>query len=291
MLQATVDALSLGGLYALTALGVGLIFSVMRLANFAHGELITCAGYALFVMSGHPILMALGLSLVVAVGVAVLTERLAFHPLRHADPATLLITSFTVSMFLQKLLVFLWDSRVKPLDPLPWLSMPVSILGSDVSLIKLITVAICALLLGLLTLFLGKTSLGIQMRAAAEDFTMARLLGVRATTVVLLAFALSAVLAFTVAVLFIAQTGFVHPKLGVPLAVTAFVATVIGGLGSLPGAVLGGFVVGITASLLQVLLPPSLSPFRDAFLYLAVILILLAKPNGLLPARGLKERV
>ncbi len=291
MLQTIVDALSLGGLYALTALGVGLIFSVMRLANFAHGELITCAGYAMFTLSGQPVLIAIGFALLVSVAVAVLTERLAFHPLRHADPATLLIASFTVSMFLQKLMVFLWDSRVKPLDPLPFLNTPISLFGSDVSLLKLVTVGICGLLLALLTLFLGRSSLGMQMRAAAEDFTMSRLLGVRATTVVILAFVLSAVLAVTVAVLFIAQTGFVHPRLGVQLAVTAFVATVIGGLGSLPGAVLGGFVVGVTASLLQVLLPASLSPFRDAFLYLTVILILLAKPNGLLSARGLKERI
>lgn len=291
MLQTLVDALSLGGLYALTALGVGLIFSVMRLANFAHGELITCAAYAMFALSGQPVLIVIGFALLVAVVVAMLIERLAFRPLRKADAATLLITSFTASMFLQKLLIFVYDSRVKPVNPLPLLNTPVTILGADLSLLKLVTIAVCAVLLLALSLFLNRLPLGMQMRAAAEDFTMSRLLGVRANTVVLLAFAISAVLAVTVSFLFVAQTGFVHPRLGVQLTVTAFVATVIGGLGSLQGAVVGGFVVGIGATLLQSFLPPALAPFRDAFLYLVVILILLVKPDGLIPARGLKERV
>lgn len=291
MIQIVVDALSLGGLYALTALGIGIVFSVMRLANFAHAELVTCAAYALFALSGHPAVMAVAASVFVAMVLAVLTERVAFRPLRRADPATMLIASFTVSMFIQKLLIFAVGSRVKTLDPLPVLSQPVWIAGAQVSLLKIVTIAICILLLAVLVLFLKRTSAGLQMRAAAEDFTMSQLVGVRANTVIVLAFVLSGVLAAIVALLFAAQTGFVQPRLGVPLVLTAFVAAVIGGLGSLPGAVVGGLAVGAGATLLQALLPADLRPFREAFLFVAVILVLLVKPNGLLPARGMKDRV
>lgn len=291
LVQISVDALSLGGLYALTALGIGLIFSVMRLANFAHAELVTCAAYALFALSAHPLVMAIAGSLVVAVAVAVLTERAAFRPLRSADPTTMMIASFTVSMLIQKLLVFALGSRPKSLDPAPVLSQAVWLGSAQVSLLKLVTIAVCAVLLLALTLFLKRTSFGLQMRAAAENFTMARLTGVRANAVIVVAFAMSGVLAAVVALLFAAQSGFVQPRLGVPLMITAFVATVVGGMGSLPGAVIGGVLVGVVTTLLQAFLPPDLRPFREAFLFVFVILALLVKPNGLFPARGLKERV
>ena len=289
--QILVDALALGGLYALIALGIGLIFSVLRLANFAHAELVTVSAYALFALSGSPAIMAFAGAVLLAVALAVLTERVAFRPLRAADPATLLIASFAVSMLIQKLLVFLVGSRPKPLDPLPFLSRPVTLGPVQVSALKLVTVATCAVLLVALTLFLKRTVFGLRMRAAAENFTMARLLGVRADAVILAAFALSGALAAVVALLFTAQTGFVQPRLGVLLVVIAFVATVIGGLGSLPGAVAGGFAVGVLATLLQAFLPEGLRPFREAFLFVAVILVLLWRPNGLFPARGLRERV
>jgi branched-chain amino acid transport system permease protein len=289
--QIIVDALSLGGLYALTALGIGLIFSVMRLANLAHAEFVTIPAYALFALSGRPVIVAVVVAVAVGVVLAVATERVAFRTLRNADSATMLIASFAVSMLLQKLLVFSAGSRIKTLDPLPMLNQPIWIAGAQVSALKLVTIAVCALLLALLTLFLRKTRYGLQMRAAAENFTMSRLVGVRANSVVAVAFALSGALAAVVAVLFAAQTGFVHPRFGVQLVIIAFVATVIGGLGSLEGAVAGGFLVGVVSTLLQALLPADLRPFREAFLFVVVILVLLFRPQGLFPARGLRERV
>lgn len=291
LIQIILDSLSLGGLYALTALGIGIVFSVMRLANFAHAELVTCAAYALLALSGHPVVMAIAGAVLVAMVLAVLTERIAFFPLRKADPATMLIASFTVSMLIQKILIFWQGSRVKPLDPLPSLSQPVWIAGAQVSQLKIVTIVVCLVLLIALLLFLKRTSIGLQMRAAAEDFTMSQLVGVRANHVIILAFILSGLLATVVAVLLTAQMGFVQPRLGLPLVLTAFVAAVIGGLGSLSGAVLGGFLVGAASTLLQTLLPPDMRPFREAFLFLVVILVLLIKPNGLIPARGMKERV
>ncbi|MBL0374255.1 branched-chain amino acid ABC transporter permease [Rhizobium sp. KVB221] len=291
LIQILVDALSVGGLYALTALGIGLIFSVMRLANFAHAEFVTIAAYLLFAFSGQPLVVALTISIVGAVLLAILTERIAFRPLRNADAATMLIASFAVSMFLQKLLVFSVGSRVKTLDPLPMLSGPISFGGVQISALKLATIVVCAVLLMGLTFFLKKTRFGLQMRAAADNFTMSRLVGVRANTVIAIAFGLSGFLAAVVALLFAAQTGFVQPRFGLQLVIIAFVATVIGGLGNLPGAAAGGFLVGIISTLLQAFLPPDLRPFREAFLFTAVILVLLARPQGLFPARGLKERV
>ena len=291
VLQILVDALSVGGLYALTALGIGLIFSVMRLANFAHAEFITVSAYVLFALSGQPLVMAVAASVVIAVVLAIVTERIAFRPLRQSDPATMLISSFAVSMFLQKLLIFAVGSRVKSLDPLPMLNHAIVVGGVQLSLLKVVTIAICAILLLGLTLFLKKTRYGLQMRAAAEDFTMSRLVGVRANSVIALAFALSGVLAAVVAVLFAAQSGFVQPRFGVQLVIVAFVATVIGGLGNLLGAAVGGLLVGVVSTLLQALLPPDLRPFREAFLFIVVILILLVRPQGLFPARGRKERV
>lgn len=291
IIQVLVDAFSLGGLYALTALGIGLIFSVMRLANFAHAEFVTVAAYVLFALSGQPIVIGIAGSVLVTLALAVLTERLAFRPLRNADPATMLISSFSVSMFLQRLLVFLVGSRIKTLDPLPMLSQAVTIGGVQVSSLKLVTILACAVLLAALTLFLKRTRFGLQMRAAAENFTMSRLVGVRANAVIAAAFALSGVLAAIVALLFAAQTGFVQPRFGVQLVIIAFVATVIGGLGNLLGAAVGGFLVGVVSILLQAFLPPELRPFREAFLFVVVILVLLVRPQGLFPARGLKERV
>lgn len=291
LIQILVDALSVGGLYALTALGIGLIFSVMRLANFAHAEFVTIAAYVLFAFSGQPLILAVLLSIAAAVALAIVTERIAFRPIRNADPATMLISSFAVSMFLQKLLVFTVGSRVKTLDPLPWLSQPIWIGNVQVSALKLVTIVVCFVLLAALTLFLKRTRFGLQMRAAAENFTMSRLVGVRANSVIAIAFGLSGVLAAVVALLFAAQTGFVQPRFGLQIVIIAFVSTVIGGLGNLPGAVAGGFLVGVISTLLQAFLPPELRPFREAFLFVAVILVLLIRPQGLFPARGLKERV
>ncbi|MCC5970138.1 MAG: branched-chain amino acid ABC transporter permease [Pararhodobacter sp.] len=286
-----IDAFSVGGLYALTALGIGLIFSVMRLANFAHAEFVTVPAYALFVLSDHPVVVSISAAVLVAVVLALVTERAAFRPLRGIDPATMLIASFAVSMFIQRLLVFAFDSRIKPVNPLAVLDGSVALFGAQVNLLKLTTVITCLVLLIALTVFLKYTRFGLEMRAAAEDFTMSRLLGVRANRVIATAFVLSALLAAVVAVLFSAQTGFVHPRFGLQIVIIAFVATVIGGLGNLLGAAVGGFLVGVVSTLLQALLPPDLRPFREAFVFLLVILVLLFRPQGLFPARGLKERI
>jgi branched-chain amino acid transport system permease protein len=289
--QILVDAVSVGSLYALTALGIGLIFGVMRLINFAHGELITLAAYALLGLSGMPVPVMIFGAIAVAVLLALITERAAFRPLRNADPTTLLISSFAVSFFLQKLLILVVGSRLKGLNFLPELARQTELFGIRLQLLQIVTIVVGIVLLVALTWFLRATRLGLHMRAAAEDFRMARVLGVRANNVIAMAFALSGLLAAAVSCLIVVQTGVVQPRMGVQLVIIAFVGTVIGGLGSLPGAALGGFLVGAGSILLQALLPPDLRAFREAFVFVAVIAILLFRPRGLIPARGLRERI
>jgi branched-chain amino acid transport system permease protein len=291
VIQTMVDAVSVGGLYALTALGIGLIFGVMRLINFAHGELITATAYALLALFGQPLPVVLLGGLVAAVLLALATERAAFRPLRGADPATLLIVSFAVSFFLQKTLILFVGSRPKGIDFLPALGRQIDLFGVRLQILQFVTILVSATLLAGLTWVLKGTRFGLHMRAAAEDFRMARMLGVRANQVIAGAFAISAVLAAAVSFLVVAQSGIVQPRMGLQLVIIAFVGTVIGGLGSLAGAALGGFLVGVATILLQALLPPDLRVFREAFVFAAVTLVLLFRPEGLMPARGLKERV
>src|SRR3984885_2522357 len=197
--QTLVDAVSVGSLYALTALGIGLIFGVMRLINFAHGELITFAAYTLLALFGLPVPLMLFGAIAVAVALALVTERAAFRPLRNADPTTLLISSFAVSFFLQKLLILVVGSRLKGVNFFPELARQTEFFGIRLQLLQIVTIVVGIVLLVALTWFLRATRLGLHIRAAAEDFRMARVLGVRANNVITGAFALSGLLAAAVA--------------------------------------------------------------------------------------------
>ena len=291
LVQNIIDGISVGSLYALTALGIGLIFGVMRLINVAHGELITFMGYTMLLFITQSVVLAIVCGMIAVIILALVTERVAFRPLRGADPATLLVASFAVSFFLQKMLALVIGSKPKGIDVLPGLDQQVIVFGVRFLLLKLVTIAVVAVMLVVLTWFLKRTRFGLEMRAAAENFRMAQLLGVRGNRVIAMAFALSAVLAAIVAVLFIAQSGFLTPRMGLQLVVIAFVGTVIGGLGSLVGAAAGGFFVGATTVFLQAALPPDLRQLREAFVYLVVIIVLLLRPQGLFPAAGQRERV
>lgn len=295
------DALSLGGFYALVALAIGLIFGIMRLINFAHGDYITIGAYSLIVPSASvapalllgampAAIMILGVTLTCVV-LALLTERFAFRPLRQTSPATLLISSFAVSYFLQNLLMIIHTGRPKSVPIGGDLIQAVEFLGVRVSGSRLLTIGVTLVLFVALALFLRLTSLGIQMRAAAENFQMARLLGIRANRVIAAAFALSGIIAAATSLLIVVQSGSVNIRMGIAPVLIGFFATVIGGMGSLLGATLGGFLVGIITVALQTYLPADLRPMRDAFVYLAVILILLFRPQGLIVTNAAKERV
>jgi branched-chain amino acid transport system permease protein len=291
VLQNAIDAISLGAVYALAALGIGLIFSIMRLINFAHGELIMVGGFVLYGLAGQPYLvMSLAAILAVAI-VALGMERIAFRPLRKTSPATLLIASFAVSYLLQHVVLMIFGARPMGVDFLAQFGDSVEFGALRVPKLQLAAIIVTIVFLVGLALFFRRSRIGVEMRAAAEDFTMARLLGVRANRVIAVAFVISGVLASMVSLYLVAQTGSVSYKMGVNMVLIAFVASVIGGMGSLTGAALGGFLVGIVSVSLQAYLPVDLRPYRDAFVFLAFIAFLLWRPQGLMTRRADMERV
>ena len=285
VIQHAVDALSLGSLYALFALGIAVIFGIMRLINFAHGELITAGAYALVLLS-LPVAALIPVTLVIVVALALVMERVAFRPVRDAGAATLLITSFALSFLLQSIAGLAWGSLPRTTDFASGLSSSFELGEVTVQKLDLVIIGVTLSLLVSVTLFFQRTTLGTQMRAAAEDLPMARVLGIRANMVVASAFALSGLLAAAAAILLTAQTGSVSPTIGLSIVLFAFIATIVGGMGSLPGAVLGGFLIGALTVALQASLPLDLRPYRDAFVFAAVLAVLVVRPQGLLPSRS-----
>jgi branched-subunit amino acid ABC-type transport system permease component len=295
-LQYAIEAFSLGSLYALIALGISLVFGIMRLINFAYGELIMGSAFAIYLVGGQTTSPPWYTLIPVAVGtgavLALLMERVAFRPIRGASPTTLLVTSFAVSYLLQNVALLKFGSAPKGVLFPPVVTQQFIIGDNQLIIRKLdvITSVTTIVLFFALTLFLKRTGLGVRLRASAEDFRMARILGVHANTVVATAFVISGGLAGVVAILYGAQLGAVSPTMGLAPLLIGLVATVIGGMGSLVGAVVGGYVLGGATEGLNVGLPVNLAPFRDAFLFGLVILILLLRPEGLVAGRAVRLR-
>ena len=299
--QTILDAASLGSLYALVALGLGLLMGVLRLINLAHGDFITVGAYALIVPSAdatanmlykgwHWTAVAFMVCAVVVV-LALASDRVLFKPLRRASIGTLMISSFALSYFLQNAVMMAYGARPKGIDLWSGLGQHIELWGLRLSLLQIATISVTVVLLAGISALLKFTPIGIQMRAAASDFRMARMLGVRGDRVIATAFAISGILAAIVSLLFVAQTGALSPVMGVPLALFGFIATVVGGLGSLVGAVVGGFLIGVALTLFQTLLPDNLRDFREAFTFALIVLVLIYRPRGLFPSKALAERV
>lgn len=286
-IQQIINALSLGGIYAMLALGLAIVFSIVRLINFAHGEIMTFGGYGIFLSMafGFPPLAALTVGIGAALFMALAMERTAFRAMRGADVVSLLITSFAVSEILKVLFQNGISARPVPISfPSSW-SGTYQLGGLAVGVVPTVSILVTLISLAALTFVSRRTSMGMAMRAAAEDLPMLRMLGVKANRVVAVSFAISGLLAGIAAVIWTAQRGSVDPMMGFFPVLKAFIATVLGGLGSLSGAVLGGFVVGALEVLTQAFLPDSLAPYRDAIVLSAVIAVLLIRPDGLLPAQ------
>jgi branched-chain amino acid transport system permease protein len=292
-IQTALDAIALGAQYGLYALGIAILFGIMNLINFAHGEIIMAAQYAIFLVVG----LSVGLSIVIimavviAVSLALVTERVAFRPIRGASPATLLITSFAVSYLLQNIAILIFSALPQTFIVAPGLTETFQIHGVFIVKLSLVTICLVGFLFAGLAAFLRWTNIGAEMRAAAEDFEMARMLGVRANRVVGVAFGLAGILAAAAAFLLAVQTGYVSPTTGLTPVVYAFIATILGGVGSLIGPVLAGFFLGSLTVVLQVTLPQSLLPYRDAVVFAGVFLVLIARPEGLVVARARMVRV
>jgi len=291
ILQTAINATSSGGFYALVAIGVALIFSIMRMVNFAHGELIMAGGYLLLVLAGVPLLLAVLIMILAVVLLAVIIERVAIRPVRGANPATLMITSYAISYLMQNLVLLTVGGEPRSVAVSRHLLKPIEIGSLNVRLIDLITIATAILMIGGLSVLSRRSLGGQQMRAAAQDFTMARLCGVRADRIVAVTFGVSGFLAAIAAVLLVAQTGVLNTTMGQTPVLLAFVATVLGGMGSLSGAAVGGFLLGAATILLQTYLPREVADYRDAILFSLVIAVLLVRPNGLIAGRAPVTRV
>ena len=290
VVQQFVNALALGGTYALLALGLAMVFGVLGLINFAHGDLMTLTGYAMFFAIGA----GLGLPLAVALGIAcatlaaVVMERVAFRPVRNANTATMLLTSLAVSTILHMLFQNLISARPRAIPVPAWMIGAVDLGGLAIGVIQLMSIAATAVLLLALTVFLKRSILGLAMRAAARDFPVTRLMGINANAVVATAFAISGLLAGVAGVLWLAQRGSVDPLMGFLPVLKAFIAVVLGGLGSLSGAVVGGFALAFIEVFLRAFLPEGWLPFRESITLTLVIALLLVRPEGLI---GQKESV
>lgn len=279
-IQSLVDGLALGSLYALAALGIGLVFGVMRLINFAYGELITAAGYTLLLTKDLPVVLRVILALAVALALSLIME-FVFRPLRVATPATMLVTTFAISFMLQNVAVMAFGVRGESVEFLTDLNKAFEIGDIRIRWITVVAIAVGAVLLAAVAFLLERTDIGLQMRAAAADFGTARLLGVKATRVIVFAFALSGLLAGVVAMMLSVQRPLVTPSFGFLVVIPALVGVVVGGLDRLLPATVGGFVIGFATVIISDLLPSESRVFLNSALFGLVIVVLLVKPNGL----------
>lgn len=288
-IQQMLNALSFGAEYALIALGLAIVFSIMGLVNFAHGEVIAFGGYSLAVagtlLTGNPLLL-MAFVLVSCVLVSVALERVAFRTVRNADITTGLLTAFGVSIILQNLFLLLGSPRPVAATQFIFLDRTLTLGSIRVSSLQIYETLTTLVAIAALGLFLKKSTLGVAMRAAALDFEMVRLCGLRANRVVAGAFAISGLLAGLACIFIMARRGSVEPHMGFDPVLMAFVACVVGGFGSLPGAVLGGFLLGFAEVAMLVLLPQSYGGLAQAAVFVAVAAILIWRPDGILsPAR------
>ena len=294
--QTLVDAVGLGAVYALMAVGIGLVFGVLRLVNFAYGQLIMAGAYTLAFTSGWPVAGSVLACFAVVVALSFAMEGLVFRPLRTQSPAVMLVTTFAIAFLLQAvaLLLDVRDGTIgEPAVSVASLNQVVTVWGVDIRKVTILAVAVAIVALGLLALLLGKTTIGLQMRAASTDFRTARLLGVKADRVIGVAVLLSGLLAAAVAVILTVQLPLVSPDFALKETIVVLVGVVVGGIDRLWTATLGGFAIGFATGVINGALPTDKTVSLPSVVFALVILVLLVRPAGLF-ARGqsaLVERV
>jgi branched-chain amino acid transport system permease protein len=289
-----VNAVSLGSLYALIALGLVIIYGILNMVNFAYGELIMIGGYVMYLVGSSlnlPWLFAAVAAVLGAMLVSYLTELVAFRQVREKSLTALLITSFAVSTLLQNGALLIISPRAKAVSLPTIFSTSITAMGATIPMRNILTIVISIAMLVGLTLLFRYTILGIALRAASDNFKMTRMLGVPANLVISSAFVISGAIAGVASLFWIGRTASVTPSIGLGPLLIAFIATVIGGMRSLVGAVVGGFVYGLLFSFIGVLLPQTMLDYREAFMFLIVILILVLRPEGLVRVKHAQERV
>jgi len=292
LVQNLVDGLGQGSIFALLALGLALVFGVMHLLNFAHGELITVSSYVAYALAAQGAgweILALAV-IVTSVLTAVAIEFLAFRWVRGASEFTMLLTSFGVHFVVAALFVMYVSPRPLNIPKPGWVFDTVRVGGIALEVVDLATIAVTVVTLGVTSWLLRKTLFGIALRAAAEDFDAARIMGVRSNRVIRGAFALSGVLAGVAGIFWLMRTGTAAPTAGLTPLLFGVIAAIVGGLGSLGGAVLGGLALGLAQVFLRSWLPSDLAGLTEGLIFVLIALLFIVRPQGFVTVRR-AERV
>lgn len=270
---------SVGGQYALIAIGYTMVYGILRLINFAHGDIFMVAGlimvYAVTVM---PIYAAIPVMIAATVLLGFLVERAAYKPLRSAPRMSIMISAIGVSYLLQNMALYVTGGLSQQYPQIPWISDSVSVLGATTKRVTLITPVLTIVLVVALVLLIKKTKIGMAMRAASRDFETSQLMGIKINSVISMTFIIGTFLAAIGSLLFFTNYTGVTPTVGAMPGLKAFVAAVFGGIGSIPGAVIGAFIIGICENIIKGL---GWTNFSDAFTFALLIVILFVKPTGL----------
>ena len=292
--QTLSDAVALGAIYALMAVGIGLVFGVLRLVNFAYGQLVMAGAYTLAFTSSWPVAWSIAACAGVVVALSLLMEISVFRPLRNQSPAVMLVTTFAVAFLLQAiaLIVDLHNDQLGEVvfSSIGALNESVSIGGVEVRKVTIVAVGVTIVALLLVALLLNRTTIGLHTRAAASDFRTARLLGVRANRVITFAVVISGLLAAAVAVLMVVGNPLVTPDYALHDTIVVLVGVVVGGIDRLWTATLGGFAIGFASGVINALLPTDSSVYLPSVLFGLVIVVLILRPAGLF-AWGRQARV
>ena len=273
------SGISVGGQYALIAVGYTMVYGILRLINFAHGDIFTAAGFFMVYLSAAlPVQIAIPLVVALTVLLGFTVERVAYKPLRSAPRMSVMISAIGVSYLLQNLMWYVTGGLAKQYPTIPWISNSITIGTATTKVVTLVTPLLTILLVIALVTIIQKTKIGMAMRAVSKDFETAQLMGIKIDSVISTTFIIGSLLAAVGSVLYFSHYTSVTPTVGAMPGLKAFVAAVFGGIGSIPGAVIGAFIIGICENIIKAL---GYTTFSDAFTFALLIVILLFKPTGL----------
>ena len=275
------SGISVGGQYALIAIGYTMVYGILRLINFAHGDVFMVAGLVMvYASASMPMYLSIPLVIVVTVALGFIIERVAYKPLRSAPRMSVMISAIGVSYLLQNCALYFTGGLPQMYPTIPWFSNSVTIGSATTKIVTLVTPVLVLALIVVLELFIQKTKIGMAMRAVSRDFETSQLMGIKINSVISMTFVIGCFLAAIGSLLYFTNYPSVIPTSGAMPGLKAFVAAVFGGIGSIPGAVIGAFLIGICENIIKGL-GSNWTIFSDAFTFVLLIIILLVKPTGI----------